>query len=441
MNTIRDVMTANVIWVSPSNIVKTAIILMKGHQIGSLPVVHNEAAVVGMVTYQSLLGEDPNASIMDVMDKVFTTVAPDITVHEAADTMARDNTSHLLVVEDGRLIGIVCHSDLMPVLGKSFDPMTGLPWSDSLREWGMEVLKGGREVILIMMDLNQFGSFNKKHGHVTGDLVLKTVSDVLKSSVDSNLDFLCRYGGDEFCIASIRSLEDAEDLARKLQERVAQIELEDVPEGVTLCFGLFGGRRTKEREDIHFASTLDNLINRASKNCILAKPHREETPKPATASVAPEETVEPGQEMAPREPRLKIVSINFNSSGALATVEVQLSLGSNVYKYAASGYSVGRSALRLVAEATAGAVCRSLPSGYGVVLDEVLTYGLGEDQQIVTVLTVFISPKTSHQCIGTAAVRRGDSYRAAAAAMLCSVNRHLSAAPRVASPAEEDAPE
>jgi CBS domain-containing protein len=127
MKTVGEVMTTNVIWVSPSYPVKTAIILMKGHKIGVLPVVHNEDAVVGMIGYQELIGENPESSIIDVMDKSFSTITPDTTVYQAAEIMAKEKRSHLLVVENGRMAGIISDSDLLPELGKSFDPLTGLP--------------------------------------------------------------------------------------------------------------------------------------------------------------------------------------------------------------------------------------------------------------------------------------------------------------------------
>ena len=434
MKTVGDVMTNNVIWVSPSSVVKTAVILMKGHQIGALPVVHNEDAVVGMVNYQSLLGEDPDSSVIDVMDKAFATVDQNATVYDAANMMAAKGASHLLVVEEGRLVGIVSHGDLLPELGRSFDPLTGLSWSDSMREWSINALKKGTDISVILMDLDLFGAFNKTYGHVMGDTILKAVAEALKTNIDPNTDFLCRYGGDEFGIASLRSIADAEEFGKRLTERISKIDIQGLPEGVTCTFGVFGGRRTKERLDVHYAATLDDLINRASKNCTLAKPHRETVEAAGVGAEAGVEEYRPAAGFQPRESRLKILSINFSASGALASIEVQLGSGENVYAYSASGYSVGRSALRLVAEATAGAVSKALGAGYGVVLDDVLTYGLGDDQQIVTALSVFITPKTSVQCIGTAAVRRGDAYRAAAAALLCGLNRLIANAPRVSTP-------
>ncbi len=51
----------------------------------------------------------------------------------------------------------------------------------------------------IMVDIDYFKSINDKHGHATGDLVLQHVARTLSSIVRKS-DFICRYGGEEFCI-------------------------------------------------------------------------------------------------------------------------------------------------------------------------------------------------------------------------------------------------
>jgi hypothetical protein len=51
----------------------------------------------------------------------------------------------------------------------------------------------------------------------------------------------------------------------------APIEAEGVPGRVSVSHGISGGKRTKEREAVHFAATLDNLINLASQACMSAK--------------------------------------------------------------------------------------------------------------------------------------------------------------------------
>ena len=51
----------------------------------------------------------------------------------------------------------------------------------------------------IMADLDYFKRCNDDFGHLTGDVVLKNVADILKKGV-REIDLVARYGGEEFCI-------------------------------------------------------------------------------------------------------------------------------------------------------------------------------------------------------------------------------------------------
>jgi two-component system cell cycle response regulator len=48
-----------------------------------------------------------------------------------------------------------------------------------------------------MFDLDQFGAFNKQHGHQVGDAVLRTFADVLRGRFRAG-DLVARLGGEEF---------------------------------------------------------------------------------------------------------------------------------------------------------------------------------------------------------------------------------------------------
>ena len=52
---------------------------------------------------------------------------------------------------------------------------------------------------LLFIDLNKFKAVNDTMGHITGDLVLKTVAKRIKGIIRET-DLFCRYGGDEFVI-------------------------------------------------------------------------------------------------------------------------------------------------------------------------------------------------------------------------------------------------
>lgn len=447
MKTVREVMTASVAWVSLSARVRTAVNLMKRRDIGALPVVDTDDRVVGLVTQQSILGEPEDTAVSEIMRRDFPTIGPDATVREASDQMTRSSESHLLVMDGDNLVGIVSRSDVIPEIGKNFDPLTGLPWQDAFRQWAMEALKRGSEISVVFLDINDFGAFNKKHGHVVGDSVIKSVAGVVSGGIDPAREMACRYGGDEFAIVSLRRADSAEELARELRRRVSALEIDGVPEGVGVTYGISGGRRTREREDMHYAATIDDLITRASKACQAHKPGKRQAAEGASGGPEPGETQSSvdikGTRRATRvpdesgsssgsetpataasSPRLRIQTVTISTSDAHASATVLLFRGDQEFRHEASGYAAGgKNILRLVAEAAAGAANKSVAAGNAIVIDEVLLHDVGAEDEVVTVTLTFITPRWTARQVGSAVVRRGDEFRATAAAVLAAANR------------------
>ncbi len=52
---------------------------------------------------------------------------------------------------------------------------------------------------LMLVDCDRFKNINDAYGHLLGDRVLQSVSNILRSLTGSN-DIACRLGGDEFCL-------------------------------------------------------------------------------------------------------------------------------------------------------------------------------------------------------------------------------------------------
>lgn len=57
----------------------------------------------------------------------------------------------------------------------------------------------GRSLSVLMVDIDHFKRVNDEHGHLVGDQALRWVAGTLQSELRS-MDFLCRYGGEEFCV-------------------------------------------------------------------------------------------------------------------------------------------------------------------------------------------------------------------------------------------------
>lgn len=83
---------------------------------------------------------------------------------------------------------------------------------------------------LILIDCDQFKQVNDQHGHLTGDRVLQSLGNILRSVARQD-DLACRLGGDEFCLLINRT--DARRLSatvdfilhavRKLLERASDV--------------------------------------------------------------------------------------------------------------------------------------------------------------------------------------------------------------------------
>jgi diguanylate cyclase (GGDEF)-like protein len=80
-----------------------------------------------------------------------------------------------------------------------------------------------RPVAAIMFDLDHFGQFNKRHGHMTGDAVLRAFGSILTRRLRSS-DLVARFGGEEFlAILDGASLEEAQRVAEEIRHELESV--------------------------------------------------------------------------------------------------------------------------------------------------------------------------------------------------------------------------
>nr|HDN00151.1 diguanylate cyclase [Deltaproteobacteria bacterium] len=79
----------------------------------------------------------------------------------------------------------------------------------------------------ILLDIDYFKKFNDTYGHQTGDIVLKTLGQLIKDSIRDS-DFAARYGGEEFAIILYYTDKpDAVHVAERLRHMVEHCEIPD----------------------------------------------------------------------------------------------------------------------------------------------------------------------------------------------------------------------
>ncbi len=136
-----------------------------------------------------------------------------------------------------------------------FDELTGLY---NRFVFNKELAKGidrarrlGRNLCLILFDLDHFKQINDRYGHSVGDRILVEVAQLLRE-LEGPEDFLGRWGGEEFVILTSRGFEGAQALAEKIRR---EIKRRLFVEGISLqcscgiaCSGV--GGETMEAEEL-----------------------------------------------------------------------------------------------------------------------------------------------------------------------------------------------
>lgn len=123
------------------------------------------------------------------------------------------------------------------------DALTGLPTRtvlyDRLRQALLAASRSNQMVAVYFVDVDFFKQINDRHGHETGDAVLRAISDRLRSLLRA-ADTVARQSGDEFVIIAcgLRSAEDAERLGHKIVESFRhRLDIPGQDIGVTVSVG------------------------------------------------------------------------------------------------------------------------------------------------------------------------------------------------------------
>ena len=125
------------------------------------------------------------------------------------------------------------------------DPLTGLYnrryMEESLARELRRAERQGKQLGIIMVDIDHFKSFNDTVGHDAGDALLKELGTFLQRRIRAG-DIACRYGGEEFTIVMLdASLEITQRRAEEIREAARQLRVhhgQRVLDPVTLSLGV-----------------------------------------------------------------------------------------------------------------------------------------------------------------------------------------------------------
>jgi len=145
-------------------------------------------------------------------------------------------------------------------------------FQNRLEEELRQAAQEGYEVSVILYDIDDFKYFNDSYGHLFGDIVLKSIAQMVKDSIRKD-DIIARFGGEEFIIllphtGKDLAFEKAEELRKKIAGHVIQDK--DIYVSVTVSMGISTFPSLAQAESSLLKDADDSLYTakRSGKNCI-----------------------------------------------------------------------------------------------------------------------------------------------------------------------------
>lgn len=156
------------------------------------------------------------------------------------------------------------------------DGLTGLtlrrPLLDHLTRELARASRSREAVSVLLLDIDRFKAYNDAFGHTAGDLILKSVAEVLRAAVPPD-GISARYGGEEFAVLLPRTLQSQAGQVAERIRRSVESGLKDTAWGggpVTVSIGLasFPDDAQAELELLRIADQRLYHAKRAGRNLV-----------------------------------------------------------------------------------------------------------------------------------------------------------------------------
>ncbi|MFH1746848.1 MAG: HDOD domain-containing protein [Planctomycetota bacterium] len=153
----------------------------------------------------------------------------------------------------------------------AIDPLTGLLNRGALCEVAAQIVRQNIDchipVAIYFLDIDNFKALNDTHGHTVGDVVLRTIANVVQQTVQG-IASVGRYGGEEFIVvASNLSVTKARELAEHLVQRVRAIDTRELGliGQITCSIGAFWSKKLPVSSVVELFGAADQLMYQAKR--------------------------------------------------------------------------------------------------------------------------------------------------------------------------------
>jgi diguanylate cyclase (GGDEF)-like protein len=149
---------------------------------------------------------------------------------------------------------------------RAFDEHLARLWKQAVKE--------GRNIAILLIDVDHFKRYNDRHGHQAGDRTLRKIAETLQTCVRP-IDLLARYGGEEFAVifydvGTVEAEKTAHRMCRAVGEGVTERRRDPDPE-VTISIGVAVVAPTADRKAAGAVQLADQALYRAKmrgRNCV-----------------------------------------------------------------------------------------------------------------------------------------------------------------------------
>lgn len=118
------------------------------------------------------------------------------------------------------------------------------------------------DMSLLMFDVDYFKKINDTYGHLTGDLVLKRIAQVIKTNLYAN-DIYVRYGGEEFLVLlRDTDIKRAAEVGERLRSAVESIiwDFTSEPLTITISVGVSSNKTVDSEDSEEIVAAADRAL-------------------------------------------------------------------------------------------------------------------------------------------------------------------------------------